>query len=110
MRKSRRVLVIGSDTHYGRQVIRGIYSFCRVHRPWELQLGHNNSPESLQRAKAAIEEWGKDGIIASVLSDRVEKFVRGAGIPVVQVTGERELGLPTVIVDQEAVGRMVARS
>src|SRR5689334_7521636 len=57
MRRNKRVLVIGSDSHYGQAILVGIHNYCRVHHPWELHLERDSTAESLKRARTAIRDW-----------------------------------------------------
>ena len=61
------------------------------------------------RARAAVRQWKADGIIADVRSERGWRLVRDSKIPAVNVSGGRDLDMPTVMADTVAAGRMAAR-
>src|ERR1043165_8013753 len=61
MKRAKRLLVIGSDSHYGSGVAEGIYRYCRENGNWEYHLERDSSAESAQRSRFAIREWKADG-------------------------------------------------
>lgn len=94
-------LLIETTRAYGREVLRGIGQYARVHGPWLLYLSDRPVIDSMP----TLEEWNGDGII--VQPHQNEKFVKelaGCGKPVVSLSGPPGAGgLPTVIANQSAV-------
>ncbi len=100
-----RHILIGVETYaaYGRRIVEGILDHAERERRWEFQsTRHGGLPEELPERT--------EGIIAEIRTD--EEFERAAEleIPVVAITGVHRPGpVPTVIADNEAVGRLGAR-
>ena len=101
-------VLIGSESVYGRPVMKGVLNFCRLNGRWEYRLTKDTGPRTMEEATAAIREWKADGIIAHVLHSGVNRLLRGSGLPFVNVGGLAS-GLPAVIGDNLAAGRLAAR-
>lgn len=105
-RKKRRVgICIYNWTCLDIEVGRGIASYLQGKEPWIFCISRPWTGGVAQ----ALREWEGDGLICSLnFPDEIE-FVQGLSIPVVNVAGTFEnLGVPSVIGDDEAVGRMAA--
>ena len=97
-----RHILIGVETYaaYGRRIVEGILDHAERERCWEFQSTRRaglpkDLPEHIE------------GIIAEIRTD--EDFARAAAldIPVIAITGVYRPGpVPTVIADNEAVGRL----
>src|SRR5688572_911545 len=97
-------LLIETTRSYGRNVLRGIADYARIHGPWIFHLSVD-APMRIVPPKA---EWDGDGIIAQPHQDeRLLKQLRDSGLPVVSLSGPPGFGgLPAVRVNQEAVPRL----
>lgn len=102
--KRYRHILIAVETYaaYGRRIVEGILDFAERERRWEFQPTRRAGlPEKLPEAT--------EGSIAEIRTD--EDFARAAklNIPVIAITGVyRPCPVPTVIADNEAVGRLAA--
>ena len=105
----KRLLVIGAEGHFGREILKGIDAYCTRNGNWEFHLEEGILPDTIKRAGLAIRQWKADAIIARVLTAALERLVRRSGLPVVNVSGVREIDLPLVRTDDATAGRMVAR-
>lgn len=93
-----------SESHQIR-VLRGIETFAEQRGNWAFAF----SPEHFGGSIAALKQWPGDGILATITTQREAHIAREMAIPVVNLSGAlREPGLPRVMVDQEAIGRMAA--
>ena len=99
-------LAIDPVGSYGRGVIRGIMNFCRAEPCWIIAV----EPLWSFGRWPAVDEWEVDGIIVQTFSREFEEQVRRSGLPATNVSNlvREEIHLPTVIPDDEAVGRMAA--
>lgn len=99
----KRVLLMVSMEHaHGRNILQGIADYADHHAPWQHQLEVNIQPGPIDRG-------GVDGIIVEPRTGEVQEALRRSGVPVVTVTAVHgEHGLPAVVVDNQAVGRMAA--
>jgi LacI family transcriptional regulator len=97
-------LLIETTRSYGRNVLRGIADYARIHGPWIFHL----SVDAPMRIVPPKGEWDGDGIIAQPHQDeRLLKQLRDSGLPVVSLSGPPGFGgLPAVRVNQEAVPRL----
>src|SRR5438552_12072288 len=96
IRRSRRALpnvalLVETARSYGRNVLRGIGDYSRIHGRWVFHLT-TDAPEQTAPPKT---EWDGDGIIAQPHQDA--KFIRELmerGVPVVSLSGPPGAGLP----------------
>ena len=97
-------LLIETGRAYGRNILRGVGDYARVHGPWLFYL----AADAPVRSVPARDDWHGDGIIAQPRSDM--KFVKqlsGSGLPVVSLSGPPGLGgLPAVLANQTAVAEL----
>ena len=103
MQHVRRLVVIGTETHYGRQILKGVHDYCRLHGSWEYQLVGHSTPEALLDAREIIRHWKPDGIIVPIGNDRVARMMRSLSVPIVNVDTNRAPELPTVIPDDRTI-------
>lgn len=97
-------VLIGTSRSYGRQVIRGIGDYARIHGPWLFHLPIDGEPQGIPPR----EEWSGDGIIAQP-RHHVEflKQLSRCRLPVVTLSGPPgAAGVPSVLADQEAVAQL----
>jgi len=90
--------------HLG-HVLRGIADYAQRHARWTFVV----SPETFILRLRSLQGWGGDGIIALINTKPEAQAARQLDVPVVNLSGAlREAGLPRVMVDHEAVGRLAA--
>jgi LacI family transcriptional regulator len=90
---------------YTREMMLGVAKFARLHANWEFASG----PESKGIAIPAVERGKPDGIIAQLVDETVAEKTLSVGVPVVNVSSSMPPGrLPTVIADDDAIGRLAA--
>jgi LacI family transcriptional regulator len=93
-----------SEPHQVR-ILRGIKTFAEQQGNWAFTF----SPEQFGGSIAALRHWRGDGIFATITTPREAQIARQMRIPVINLSGAlRHTGLPRVMVDQEAMGRMAA--
>ena len=110
MQRTKRILVVGVDTHYGREVVKGILAYCTVRPGWEIHVEPGSSSETMKRSRLALREWRADGIIAHIRREEMGRFVRESGLPAVNVSGLlSDWGVLTVISDNLAMAELTAR-
>jgi LacI family transcriptional regulator len=89
---------------YGREVMEGIMAYCRQHHCW---LTCQNEASMLRHL---IRPMRIGGILADIWTRPMLRTLMRSGLPVVDFSGTWEVpGLPSVHVDNQAVGRLVAR-
>lgn len=97
-------VLIGTGRSYGRQIIRGIGDYARIHGPWLFHLPIDGDPQEIPPK----EEWAGDGIIAQPKHN--ERFVQQLAkcrLPTVTLSGPPGVsGLPSVLADQQAVAEL----
>src|SRR4051812_13898237 len=97
-------LLLETTRSYGRNVLRGIGDYARVHGPWLFHLP-TEMPVTEVPPK---DEWDGDGIVAQPRQDM--PFVRQlatCGVPVVSLSGPPGTGgLPAVRANQDAVAEL----
>ncbi len=97
-------LLIETTRSYGRNVLRGIGDYARVHGPWLFYL----TSESPVEAMPPKDEWDGDGIIVQPHQHQgfIEQLAR-SGLPVVSLSGPPGTGgLPAVRANQDAVAEL----
>lgn len=107
MGAEKRVLVlVQTDTGWGRDIIRGIHRQARMKAGWRLRVEH-----SFAAGRGSLPGgWNPDGVIARVSSAQIASELSGVGVPVVNVSAinVEEAVFPRVATDVEAAGRMAA--
>jgi len=105
-RRPRVALIVETSLASGRDVLRGIAQYVRVHGPWSLY----HEPRSLEESVARwIRDWHGDGIIVRVQNRQIAEAVIQTGLPAVDVLGlVKEVNLPLVHVDDVAIARLAA--
>jgi len=95
-----------SVPHHER-ITRGIMDYARLHGPWRFY----SSPEASDIRLDGLATWNGDGVIALVDESTQLRFAQSLSLPIVNVSGKlspQETGLPTVICEDQQVGRMAA--
>ena len=97
-------LLIETTRSYGRNVLRGIGDYARVHGPWIFHL----PTEMPIKSVPPKDEWKGDGIIAQPRQDMpFVKLLAECGIPVVSLSGPPGTGgLPAVRANQDVVAEL----
>lgn len=86
-------------------ILRGVCHFARTHNEWNLCFSEND-PHGLSRF---IRQWKPEGIVAHVSSPAVKKILARSGAKVVNVSSYLpDPGVPSVVVDNLAIGRLAA--
>jgi LacI family transcriptional regulator len=86
-------------------LLRGITDFARQQKNWVLQVNPEMSSTWIRHLKS----WPGQGMIAALYTRAEIAAARALGLPVVNLAGAlRHTGLPRVMVDQEALGRLAA--
>ncbi|MFP4054559.1 MAG: substrate-binding domain-containing protein [Phycisphaerae bacterium] len=90
---------------YTREMMLGVAKFARLHANWEFASG----PENRGLAVPAVERGKPDGIIAQLAEEAIAEKALSVGVPVVNVSSSMPPGrVPTVIADDDAIGRLAA--
>jgi LacI family transcriptional regulator len=86
-------------------VARGIMAYAREHGNWTF----TTSGEAHDLPLRAMKRWSGDGIICIPKTEQEVRFARDLGIPAVTFVGFMENpGIPRVMMDQAAIGRLAA--
>jgi LacI family transcriptional regulator len=107
MRQRPRVaLLIETSNEYARDLLRGIITYIREHRPWSIYLseqGRGGAPP------AWLRHWDGHGIIARIENRHIARAVRATGLPAVDVSAARLVPeLPWVETDDQAISALAA--
>lgn len=95
--------------HYERELLRGISDYANLHGPW--QFYRNVSYLSGEEVDAAelVRLWRPDAIIARESSPHRFDEILNSKLPTIySPTTERRAGMPNIVVDDAAAGRMAA--
>lgn len=80
MRETPKVaLLIETARGYGRDMLRGIVRYSRLHGPWAFYV----TPGDFEQAVPKMRQWGGTGIIARIETRRVEQAILAAELPTV---------------------------
>lgn len=86
-------LLIETSRGFGRQLLRGIVRYGRLHGPWSFFV----TPGDFEQAVPRMKEWGGTGIIARIETPKIAKAILAAGLPTIALdlsAKEREPGHP----------------
>jgi len=105
-------LLIETARGYGRQMLRGIVRYARLHGPW----GFYVTPGDFEQALPKMQQWGGTGIIARIETSKIARAVVESGLPTIALDlSERELepghplaGFSEVASDSRSAARMAA--
>jgi LacI family transcriptional regulator len=99
-------LIVETSTVFGRRVLRGVSIYVRENGPWSVYVEQRSIYDP---APPWLKRWDGDGIISRAAYPELAQLVLRTGIPAIdlqeQVLG---LGLPRIVNDNEAIGRMAA--
>lgn len=106
MKTNRRVAVVmGIDSAFGRELLRGINEYGRENGHWHLYFGHNPDIPMLPKR----EEWDVDGIIIYLGTRKDYDAVQPIKVPIVNIgSAFEDLKIPSVRPDNEDIGRAAA--
>lgn len=98
-------LLIGTERDWGRNLVRGVLSFCAHDIEWDIWVKPNQSSFN-----TLPDDWQGDGVIAHVLTPELAQELNQSGLPVVSVTDNPIEGFnaPCVRTDDSASTRMAA--
>jgi len=105
-------LLVETARGYGREVLRGIVRYARLHGPWAFYV----SPGDFVQALPEMKQWGGTGIIARVETARVAKAILATRLPVVAMDlsgaqlapGSPWLRVSQLTSDSEGAARLAA--
>ena len=107
-RWDRRVAVlVDTSTTWGRGVVSGIISFCRVHQNWEVFVEARGQQEQMRLPRG----WSGHGVIARVSDTKLLRELQESRLPVINVSGIQlasSAQFPQVTTDLVASGKMAA--
>lgn len=79
MQAPRVALLIETARSYGRDMLRGIVRYARLHGPWSFYL----TPGDFEQALPRMQQWGGTGTIARIETPRIAKAILAARIPTI---------------------------
>lgn len=105
-------LLVETSRGYGRNLLRGVMRYARLHGPWGFYVTPGDFVQALPRMKS----WGGTGIIARVETAAVARAILASGLPTIalgltdeQLRPDSPLSrLSEVVSDSRAAGRMAA--
>ncbi|HEX2970873.1 MAG TPA: XylR family transcriptional regulator, partial [Tepidisphaeraceae bacterium] len=106
------VLLLETSRQYGRQLLRGIARYARLHGPWTLVV----SPGHFAQPVPRVQDWGGDAAIVRISSPEMARAIRKSGIPAVALEATLEelatlnasLGISEIRPDSTAIARAAA--
>lgn len=100
------LLLVETSLAFGRHVLDGIGRYLVENPSWSVQL---DMRELLAQPPAWLSKWDGDGMITRGTTPALARSIRKWGIPTVNLTDVYgEQGLPAVLNDHGAIGRMAA--
>jgi hypothetical protein len=72
-------LLIETSREYGREVLRGVMRYARLHGPWAFHI----TPGDFMQAVPKIKHWGGTRIIARIETSAVGKALLATKLPIV---------------------------
>jgi LacI family transcriptional regulator len=105
-------LLVETSRGYGRDLLRGVMRYARLHGPWGFYLTPGDFVQALPRMRS----WGGTGIIARVETPAVARAILASGLPTIalglsdeQLRPDSPLSrLSEVVSDSQGAGRMAA--
>jgi LacI family transcriptional regulator len=117
-------LVLPTEYHYARNVLRGVIAATRErnmyaasipnlkqhNRPWLFRVYRGIYGHSSKYLSRWFKDWNPDGIICQIYDDRLAKIYRDSRKPVVEIFESRAKSeFPRILPDDVATGRLAAR-
>jgi LacI family transcriptional regulator len=98
-------VVLGIDSAFGRELLRGINEYGRENGHWHLYFGNNPDIPMLPKK----EDWDVDGIIIGLGTRKDYQEVEPVHVPIVNIgSAFEDLKIPSVRPDNEDIGRAAA--
>jgi LacI family transcriptional regulator len=72
-------LLVETSREYGREVLRGVMRYARLHGPWAFHI----TPGDFLQAVPKIKQWGGTGIIARIETQAVGKALLATKLPII---------------------------
>lgn len=104
--RRRVALLVETSLGSGREILRGIARYAREATNWQLFHAAGGLAEAIPDW---MKNWEGDAVIARIQNSETRDQLAALGIPVIDVLGVCENQFPLVHVDDEAIGRLVAR-
>ena len=103
------VLLLETSRQYGRQLLRGIARYARLHGPWSLVV----APGHFEQELPSVRHWGGDAVIVRISSPKMARAIRKSGIPAVALEASLEefaalnasLGISEIRPDSAGIAR-----
>ncbi|MGQ9607018.1 MAG: substrate-binding domain-containing protein [Thermogutta sp.] len=70
-------ILVETARGYGRQLLRGVIHYVRLHGPWSIYI----TPGDLEQVLPRMKRWGGTGVLARVESARAARAIAAAGLP-----------------------------
>lgn len=99
-------LLVETSLGSGREILRGIGRYARQASNWQLFHAAGGLSDAIPDW---MKDWEGDAIIARIQNRETRDQLSKLGIPIVDVLGVCENQFPLVHVDDEAIGKLVAR-
>jgi LacI family transcriptional regulator len=99
-------LLVETSLASGRDILKGIAHYVRIHGPWSLYHEARSLEEKLP---GWLNGWDGDGVIVRVQNHKIAAAVEATGLPAVDVLGVvARTKLPLVHVDDQLIAHMAA--
>jgi LacI family transcriptional regulator len=105
------VLAVLADAVYGRAVASGVREYAAKHAPhWLFYFEGSCSRAAVQAGlRLAAKAWHAQGFIGQLIHGDLPAIIASAGVPAVNVSSSKPSNLPSVLPDEDAIGRMAAQ-
>jgi len=82
-------LLVETSRGFGRELLRGVARYARIHGPWSFHI----TPGDFEQALPKMRQWGGTGIIARIPNQRVANAIIEANVPTIALglTDEQQL-------------------
>ncbi|MEM1443921.1 MAG: DNA-binding transcriptional regulator [Verrucomicrobiota bacterium] len=104
--RRRVALLVETSLGSGREILRGIGRYARQASNWQLFHAAGGLSDVMPDW---MKDWEGDAVIARIQNEKTRDQLVSLEIPVIDVLGVCENQFPLVHVDDEAIGRLVAR-
>jgi len=99
-------LLVETSNAYARELLRGIKSYMREHRPWSIYLGEQGRGQAVPHW---LQNWKGHGIIARIENESISKAILATKLPAVDVSfGLEHSPFPRVVTDSLETTRLAA--
>jgi LacI family transcriptional regulator len=106
LRRRNVALIVETSGVYGREILKGVARYRNTHEPWSVFLEEHelNTPPP-----EWLLDWEGDGVICRSTTPALAEGLRARGLAAVDLNDRYgDLGLPRVISDMAAIGRIAA--